>query len=474
MDGKVLFFGTGDDPWEALDDYNHFVKTGRCRTSPNKSTKPRSGEKPRPKPPSGCPLKAAGNGMWVWYNSRAGNPTFGSWKAGVTGEDAWEAFRVWQRTGEKPNSQKLKVGIAANVFLTDFKKKVQTKNDLAGNGRKSKSRSPWTFLQYKAAAELMIEHLGRDSALEDIPFQKWKKLREAIEEGNGDGGQSVSPYTVKKYLTGVRRILGYAKGMAERSGQSLLLRTGDALDNPDSEELKAALHDRDPKFIRRKELLDIIEAAGPQMKAITLLGLNAGFHNLDFALVEHKHLDLQRGHVFFPRTTSRKPRFATLWPETIAAINEWLAVRPAPSDEGCKERVFVTNDGLPWVRNRDDTSHLTKRYNELLNSIGAKRPGISVGALRHTFKTVANRLGYKEIARIVMGHEEPLADMDEFYVQQLDESFDEFSGDSAEQRQVRECVDAVHDWLFQKAESETPEHGLGITPACLLLPAYPE
>jgi hypothetical protein len=41
--------------------------------------------------------------------------------------------------------------------------------------------------------------------------------------------------------------------------------------------------------------------------------------------------------------------------------------------------------------------------------------------------------------------------------QLCDDSFDEFSGDSAEQLQVRECLDAVFDWLIQNAESETPD-----------------
>ena len=43
--------------------------------------------------------------------------------------------------------------------------------------------------------------------------------------------------------------------------------------------------------------------------------------------------------------------------------------------------------------------------------------------------------------------------MDEFYVQQLDNSFDEFDGESAEERQIRECVDAVRKWLFEGRHS---------------------
>ncbi len=53
-----------------------------------------------------------------------------------------------------------------------------------------------------------------------------------------------------------------------------------------------------------------------------------------------------------------------------------------------------------------------------------------------------------------MGHDEPLTDMDQFYAQQLDDSFDEFDGESAEEHHIRECVYAVRGWLF--AEDESP------------------
>ena len=59
-------------------------------------------------------------------------------------------------------------------------------------------------------------------------------------------------------------------------------------------------------------------------------------------------IDLANGWATFPRPKNQKPRKCHLWPETIAGLQEWLAIRPEPKSAEDAKLVYITKSGLPW------------------------------------------------------------------------------------------------------------------------------
>ena len=75
-------------------------------------------------------------------------------------------------------------------------------------------------------------------------------------------------------------------------------------------------------------------AAAPQpLKAMILLGINAGLGNADVGRLQERHLNLKTGWLDFPRPKTSVGRRAWLWPETIASIKEAIAVREGEETE---------------------------------------------------------------------------------------------------------------------------------------------
>src|SRR5207249_1666524 len=135
-------------------------------------------------------------------------------------------------------------------------------------------------------------------------------------------------------------------------------------------------------MIEADELRKIIVAAGVPMKAMVLLGINAGFGNTDVANLPLFALDLERGWVDYPREKTAIGRRCPLWPETIAALRTAAAERPDPKTDAEAELVFLTRSGNYWVRvkHRDGMPGLPidsiqKKFRKLLEAARVKHTG---------------------------------------------------------------------------------------------------
>ena len=145
-----------------------------------------------------------------------------------------------------------------------------------------------------------------------------------------------------------------------------------------------------PRMFTPEEIRRMMNAAGPELRAMILLGINAGYGNTDCSRLEPKHLNLQTGWADFPRPKTGIHRRAKLWPETVQAITAWQAGRSS-KDAG---RVFArSNDGI--VR---DVAKLLQK----LEINGRKHLGFY--SLRHTFLTVAVETRDFPAVQLVMGH----------------------------------------------------------------------
>jgi integrase len=149
----------------------------------------------------------------------------------------------------------------------------------------------------------------------------------------------------------------------------------------------------------------MLDAAGPPMKAILLLGINCGFGNSDCGNLPVTALDLERGWISYPRPKTGIDRRCPLWPETVTTIKEALARRPEPKDPADAALVFVTKYGKPWAKDIAD-SPVTKETRKLLDTLGINGHR-NFYTLRHTFRTIADEAKDQPAADSIMGHESP-------------------------------------------------------------------
>jgi integrase len=162
----------------------------------------------------------------------------------------------------------------------------------------------------------------------------------------------------------------------------------------------------------------MLSAAGLQLKAMILLGVNCGFGNHDCGMLPLSALDLEGRWVVFPRPKTGVERRIPIWPETVAALREVLAKRPAPKESDAENRVFVTKYGGFWAKQaelttRDDgtptvntDNPVSKETRKLLDKLGMNG-WRNFYCLRHTFETIGGESRDQVAVDHIMGHVDP-------------------------------------------------------------------
>ena len=167
------------------------------------------------------------------------------------------------------------------------------------------------------------------------------------------------------------------------------------------------------RLFEADEVRRILEACGPQLRAMMLLAVNCTLGPSDLGQLEPRHIDLDRGWLDFPRPKTSVDRRAKLWPETVDAIRKWLKLRP----ECDLSVVFLTHERQPWYRDGEaavgplsaEFSKLLKRLDReakkaKLDAAPLYRRGRSFYALRHSHRTAADECGDQVACGVVMGH----------------------------------------------------------------------
>jgi integrase len=123
-----------------------------------------------------------------------------------------------------------------------------------------------------------------------------------------------------------------------------------------------------------------------------------------------------------------------LWPETVAALREALADRPAPKNPAQAGLVFLTHRGDSWHTGTTD-GPLSREAGKLLRRLGLDgRKGLGFYTLRHTFRTVADEAKDQPAADYIMGHEVP--HMSSVYRETISDE------------RLKAVTDHVRAWLF--------------------------
>ncbi|HUY93021.1 MAG TPA: hypothetical protein VMV10_30105 [Pirellulales bacterium] len=355
--------------------------------------------------------------------------------------DGWQAaLEKYEReredlyAGRTPRVQAdgLTVAALANAFLT-------SKRHLVDTGE----LSPHSFVDYYATCKLLIEHFGAGRLVIDLAADDFEKLRRAMAKTRG-------PVTLGNEITRVRVAFKYAYDaeLIERP-----IRFGPTFRKPTKTTLRRERQKKGPRMFEAAELRQIIAAAPAQLRAMILLGANAGLGNHDVGLLPLKAIDIESGWLDFPRPKTAIHRRCWLWPETIAAVRAALAERPTPKDAAAAKLVFLTRFGVSWTREPtidDDGSPkkaadnaLAKEFRKLLDKLKLWRPGLGFYALRHSFETVAGESRDQVAVNAVMGHAD--SSMSAVYRERIVDD------------RLRAVAEHVRQWLLTADRGAEPE-----------------
>lgn len=292
-----------------------------------------------------CPLTPYSRGWKKWINGRSRHVC-----GKIPEKQAVDRYHERLERGEFGRRKNVKdfgddgVDLVqlANLWVSHLRQRVDT-------GRPRKLASV-TYDDYRRAAQLLVD-VVREEWNGGMPF--------AVEIRPLDFSAYVarvpgkSPNTLHRYVVAVKAMYAYG---VDNDLIPHPVKFGSDLVSPSADELRQNREKLDFTFTA-EEIRRLLSHADAERRAWLLLGLNAGFHNIDFARFEHGHMTEINGQPVAQLGRLKKglsARRATLWPETVAAVK--AAKRVPPVDPAHGDLIFLTRYGRPWVRRNEKRS----------------------------------------------------------------------------------------------------------------------
>jgi integrase len=312
-----------------------------------------------------------------------------------------------------------------------------TVKDVANAFMNSKQRkldggelSPRTMQIYLEVMKATLASLGKRRLAADLRPRDFAKLRT-------DLGKRWGPVRMVNAITYVRSAFDYAfkTEMLDRP-----VRFGPEFVKPSAKVLRQHRNSRGPRMFEAGEIRRMLAAAGTQLRAMILLGVNCGFGNNDVGRLPLAALDLGGGWVNFPRPKTGIDRRCPLWPETVEALRQVLAERKEPKDKRDAGLVFVTKYRGPWITEKH-SSQIGPQCRELLDGLGINGQR-NFYCLRHTFETAGGESRDQVAVDFIMGHSPRAGDMASVYRERISDD------------RLRAVTDRVRAWLFGSVGEE--------------------
>jgi integrase len=382
-------------------------------TAPVEPVKPAKPNKPYPD----FPLFPHASGQWA-KKIRGKMHYFGLWadpdaalKSYLAQKDDLHAGRT-----PRPDPDALNVKEMVNRFL-NAKQALVDSGELAS----------LTWMDYKTACDEIVSAFGKGRLVSDLRPDDFGPLRKKM--AKKWGAQRLS-----KTIQFIRCVFKYAYD-AELIDRPI--RFGPDFKRPSKGVMRRQRAEAGPQLFTASEVRRMIDAAGLPRKAMLLLGINCGFGNSDCGNLPQAAVDWGRGIIDYPRPKTGIPRRCALWPETIAALREAMAKRPAAKKQEHAGLVFLTRCGDSWHTGTPD-GPLSRETGKLLRKLGINgRKRLGFYTLRHTFRTVADESKDQPAVDFIMGHEVP--HMSAVYRETISDE------------RLRAVADHVRQWLFPSA-----------------------
>jgi integrase len=296
--------------------------------------------------------------------------------------------------------------------------------------------SPRTWADYKQVCDLVVSSFGRSRLAADVGPDDFAGLRNKMAKTWG-------PHRLGKAIQFTRCLFkhAYEAGLIDRPS-----RFGPGFKRPSKKTLRLQRAKQGPKLFTAEEIRRLLDAAGVQLRAMVLLGINAGFGNSDCGNLPRSAVNLEAGWIDYPRPKTGIARRCPLWPETVQAIRDALAARPEPKKAEHAGLLFLTKHGGSWFKRghekTDGTGYeggeespIKNETARLLRRLGISgRKGVGFYTLRHTFRTVADEAKDQPAADHIMGHE--VAHMSSVYREGISDE------------RLRAVAEFVRAWLF--------------------------
>jgi integrase len=414
--GKMHYFGHWDDPEGALSEYQAFA-SGKLPAPPttDRTTRPANDRPAKPYPD--FPLFPHATRQWA-KKIRGRTYYFGNWDDPQAALTRYLEQKDALHAGRKPRADT--EGTTIRDLCNDFLNAKAAARD-AGE------LVPRSWQDYKDACDLIVQHLGKRRLVADLDPEDFADMR-------GKMAKTWGPATLGNVIQRMRVVFKYAfdNGLIDRP-----VRYGQGFKRPSRKTLRVHRAKQGAKLFTAEEVRRLIDAGTPQLRAMILLGINAGFGNADCGHLPLSALDLERGVIDFPRPKTGIPRRCILWHETVEVIREALTARPEPKKDEHTGLVFITKYGLPWAKDTADQT-LAKEFGKLLRALKMTgRKGLGFYTLRHTFRTIADEAKDQPAADYIMGHEVP--HMSSVYRETISDD------------RLKAVTDHVRAWLFPGA-----------------------
>jgi integrase len=374
-----------------------------------------SGKPAKPnKPYPDFPLTAHPAGYWC-KKIRGRLHYFGKWDDPDSALQSYLDQKDDLHSGRqpRPDADAVTVKTVANAFL-NHKKSLMDAGEL----------SPRSWDDYKATTDLIVGRFGAGRLAADLRPDDFAALRKHL-------AKSVGPVRLGNTIQRVRSVFKHAYD-AELLDRPV--RFGPGFKRPSKKVLRVHRAEQGKKLFAADEVRRLIDAAGVPMRAMILLGVNAGMGNSDCGNLPLSAVDLDAGWIDYPRPKTGMPRRCPLWPETVEALRAALARRPTPKKAEHAELFFITKRGLSWSKDTRDNP-VSQEMGKLLRALGINgRKGLGFYTLRHTFRTVADESKDQPATDFIMGHE--VAHMSSVYRETISDE------------RLRAVTDHVRRWLF--------------------------
>ncbi|MCL4204833.1 MAG: integrase [Pirellulaceae bacterium] len=373
-----------------------------------KSTRPK---KPRPD----FPLFPHRTGRWC-KKVRGSFVYFGKVADDPKGEKALEKWLKQKDdllAGRKPRPETdgMTVDDLCNLWLQWKEQRV-----------KSGDLSFRTWDGYKSLVSVIFAAVGRSRDANDLGPDDFQALRDAYAKRWG-------PAAVGVAVTMTRSIWKWGWNNKKLSAPAQF---GSGFDKPSAKTVRQSKLGSGRRMFTPEQVKALLAHASTNMRAMLLLGVQAGVGNTDLGLLRIAAINLESGWLELPRAKTAIMRRIPLWPETIAAVREVLANRPKPK-AGNESLLFISPRGVNYVSGRRGTN-VWKEFQAAAVAAGVENR--TFYDARRTFCTVAD--GAKDPVAVthLMGHAPKSGDMSAIYRQFV-----------ADER-LRAVTDHVHDWLF--------------------------
>ncbi|MBN1591377.1 MAG: tyrosine-type recombinase/integrase [Pirellulales bacterium] len=333
------------------------------------------------------------------------------------------AGRIPRRAGD--------AGPTVRDLCEDF---LQAKARLVESGELSRR----SFLDYRRTTDGIVGAFGRHRLLDDLRSGDFDKFRAKL-------ARRLGPVSLGNEINRVRVVFrfGYESDLIDRP-----VKFGPHFKRPAKRVLRLERKKNGLRMFESAELRTLLDKAGQPLRAMILLGINGGLGASDLARLEISSIDMKGGWIDYPRPKTGIDRRIPLWPETVAALKEAIAQRPAAKDRADIGLVFLTTQGNAWVRfspmYQDEDGNakggvpldaIGQKFAKLLEDTGLKRPRLGFYALRHTVETIGGDAKDQVALDAIMGHTRD--DMASLYRERISDD------------RLRAVADHVRKWLSQ-------------------------